>query len=872
MEKYTKKGIAQKTIIIAIVIFMMLSIIMPTISLAAEDDGVFEEIVDDTFSFAGERLGDALYGAVFRQLQALVVGIGDGTMWILNSTTEQGILNKIASAPIQTFKSPGGVAMDMINNAGLPTGTLNTVFFAEISDMFSELPEILQIPTFSVSPEKIFANQVPLLDANIINPSEDSVVSQLQNVISGWYLTFRNIAIAGLLSVLVYIAIRIMISSTATDKSRYKMMLKDWLVAFCLLFFMHYIMSFANTVTDALTRNLDVGSIVLSDVSKDDLKAKYSAVDTLDLFSSLDSLNYETVDGKQYLKLSLMEYVRFNAQTTGADDVDIMQRFGWTVMYLVLVIYTVMFLFIYIKRLVYLIFLTMIAPLVALTYPIDKVKDGSAQGFNMWLKEYISNLILQPLHLLLYYVLVSSAIGLAAEHPIYAMVVMGFMLQSEKIIRKIFGIDKASTASSLFSGAMGGAAVMQGINWLGSRAKGVAKSVAGGKSGGSDNIRMNDSRKASAGNEIKFDQGIDVLSSGKTKENENTNSTVQTNRNNRNRYEISQELLKKQMEEFDNDPRNITTTQEAIDRRNKMQEEYDALIRDDEDSNQVINTVDIPDEGTDSGTILDNKGTISDDEEEIELTDLPKYDYGELIDDDDGEYRTPKGIKGVAKTFGKYVLKDDSGKTIAKYIAGAAGAATLGTIGLAAGLASDNFGNTVKYGIGAGAVGAGLGSGAVSGSVKAYNNLEEFKDNYRKETMTKEEYQEYINKKSDAMWKTSKEIQRMYQEAFKGKKVKYNNGKTEDAWKAAMREAQKQREYGVTDDKVNIALIKDKFNGVHSDWSDKKWAYMGKLSQSVTSEKDIRNIGKRFEESNKLNKKEIKQYVDEIRKYSGRDI
>ena len=87
-----------------------------------------------------------------------------------------------------------------------------------------------------------------------------------------------------------------------------------------------------------------------------------------------------------------------------------------------------------------------------------------------------------------------------------------------------------------------------------------------------------------------------------------------------------------------------------------------------------------------------------------------------------------------------------------------------------------------------------------------------------------------------------------------------------------MREAQKQREYGVTDDKVNIALIKDKFNGVHNDWSDKKWAYMGKLSQSVTSEKDIRNIGKRFEESNKLTKKEIKQYVDDIRKYSGKDI
>ena len=38
-------------------------------------------------------------------------------------------------------------------------------------------------------------------------------------------------------------------------------------------------------------------------------------------------------------------------------------------------------------------FLTIIAPLVALTYPIDKINDGKAQAFNMWFKEYIFNLL-----------------------------------------------------------------------------------------------------------------------------------------------------------------------------------------------------------------------------------------------------------------------------------------------------------------------------------------------------------------------------------------------------------------------------------------------------------------------------------------------
>ena len=49
-------------------------------------------------------------------------------------------------------------------------------------------------------------------------------------------------------------------------------------------------------------------------------------------------------------------------------------------------------------------FLTIISPIVALTYPIDKM-DGEAKGFNMWLREFIFNALLQPLHYILYYIL-----------------------------------------------------------------------------------------------------------------------------------------------------------------------------------------------------------------------------------------------------------------------------------------------------------------------------------------------------------------------------------------------------------------------------------------------------------------------------------
>ena len=50
----------------------------------------------------------------------------------------------------------------------------------------------------------------------------ESTAKQLQSTISTWYLILRNVALVALLSVLVYVGIRIIISSSAGDKAKYK--------------------------------------------------------------------------------------------------------------------------------------------------------------------------------------------------------------------------------------------------------------------------------------------------------------------------------------------------------------------------------------------------------------------------------------------------------------------------------------------------------------------------------------------------------------------------------------------------------------------------------------------------------------------------
>ena len=302
-----------------------------------------------------------------------------------------------------------------------------------------------KIPNFLYCPENIFSNKIALLDVNFINPNTYKAVEnssgasklaqsaagskfKIRDTIASWYKAFRNIAIVGLMTVLVYLGIRIVLSSTAADKAKYKESIQDWLVALCLVFIIHFIMSGILMITSKFTEMLDA---------------------TANTKIHVNVVNGGT-NGDLKFTTNLVGYVRFKAQNSDAGDCA-----TYTIMYLALVLYTVMFTFTYFKRFLYMAFFTMIAPLVALTYPIDKVKDGKAQAFDMWFKEYTMNAIIQPVHLILYSVFVGSAIDLATRNPLYAVVALAFLTSAEKFVKKMFGLDKASTPAGLAAMAGG---------------------------------------------------------------------------------------------------------------------------------------------------------------------------------------------------------------------------------------------------------------------------------------------------------------------------------------------------------------------------------------------------------------------------------
>ena len=426
---------------------------------------------------------DGIGGLLLSPIAALIQGIGDGVNYLLQ--------RNIIGDKSDVFLNSGVFEhskMIQVLNENKPVSGVPQVDIAE--EYIETATGKYGIPNIKLTPAEIFAGNVSALDANFfktegdhnqeLGGSEKSIVEQLRDTVATWYVALRNIAIVGLLSALLYIGIRIVISSSAGDKAKYKQFFVDWVVALCLIFFLHYIMAFTMTMSETVT------DVLAGDRTN---QGRIKEV----------NIRLTETDGTTTFKDAGTE-VCFSSNFTGvarmkADYQGGTLKIGYSILYIALTVYTVYFAFVYLKRLLMLAFFTMIAPLVALTYPLDKIRDGKAQAFNYWFKEYMFYALLQPMHMLLYTVFVSSALSVAANNLLYAIVALAFIVPAEKIVKQMFGI-KGNTESTL-GGFAGGALASQAFNML---RKGPPQHKKGGGDGpkGEKGIRLDNPNKPNA--------------------------------------------------------------------------------------------------------------------------------------------------------------------------------------------------------------------------------------------------------------------------------------------------------------------------------------------------------------------------------------
>ena len=272
-----------------------------------------------------------------------------------------------------------------------------------------------------ITPFDILFNKVQLFDINFFDiktsgTEAESLVNQIRLGVAGWYYALRSISAAILLCILIYVGIRMAITTIASDKAMYKKMLVDWVASMLLLFLMHYIMIFTINVNNTIINALSAG------INSAKIEQIYEVVKTMAL-----------------------------------DPWDL-NGLAATAIYCMLVWQTLGLVFAYFNRLLKLGFLTIIAPLVTITYSLDKMGDGKAQALNNWLKEYIYTILIQPFHCVIYMSLIDIGLNVLIDNAatgddinvlaaaVISMMCVKFTKDGEQLVRKIFAFqDDGST-------------------------------------------------------------------------------------------------------------------------------------------------------------------------------------------------------------------------------------------------------------------------------------------------------------------------------------------------------------------------------------------------------------------------------------------
>lgn len=184
--------------------------------------------------------------------------------------------------------------------------------------------------------DRVIFNSVALLDVNFINPAEHSLFydsngyTAIGKSVRNVYFSGMSIGLGFFGIIVAVMAIKLAVSSIASEKAKYKEAIVHWLTALVLLFAMHYILSFVFYLNEQMVE-------VASQIVNSEIASNPSSKTVSDLG---DYFKEKAIDG-------------WNTDT-----------FIASIVYAVFVVQSLMFFYAYIKRLFYVLILAIIAPFV----------------------------------------------------------------------------------------------------------------------------------------------------------------------------------------------------------------------------------------------------------------------------------------------------------------------------------------------------------------------------------------------------------------------------------------------------------------------------------------------------------------------------
>ncbi len=238
--------------------------------------------------------------------------------------------------------------------------------------------------------------------------SNSSLTKTVRKSIAEFYIIFRIFAIALSLLVLIYVGIRMALSTIASDKVKYKKMLIAWFESIIILFMMQYIISLIFKIGELFGNIMYDIKVILGD----DASFEVDIMDTL-------TSNFMGSSGWNYALNSVIYWFLVFIQTK--------------------------FFLSYFRRLVTVGFLILISPIVTITYSIDKVGDGKAQAFSVWFSELAVNVFIQPIHALIYLVFMYTAGAIAKYSILVALLFLLSLTKVEKVVLQLFNLKNVTS-------------------------------------------------------------------------------------------------------------------------------------------------------------------------------------------------------------------------------------------------------------------------------------------------------------------------------------------------------------------------------------------------------------------------------------------
>lgn len=406
--RFVKSNVAKKLVIVLIVL-MIFNIIMPKSSKAWDLMGILNKpiyaLATGVALNVDAHIGLLLNGGVSLGFEAG----GIFCDWLSGCFSKDGVSEEL-KGEASTWVSKVFVGPDSIFSGKVRLFNANIFKVEDLKEMSSDENKDEENDLNEETVKEKVKNLVD--NAGDFNDNASTVTSngyyllvRLKQIISKIYVIMRNICATIMLAGLIYTGIKILLySNIPGKKGEWLKYLQDWCIGLILLVFSHIILIGVLEISDKLVESLSTGMWGFGGVN---WQLAYGSL------KSWDST-------EQIIYIIML----------------------WYMIYLVIV-YGIA----YFRRLMWICILIVFAPIVSVMYAFG---GQTKQIYSKWFREYVTIVLVQPFHMIVYYILVAIPLGLASDNGIgflnsfdliYALVAISFIRPAERYVRNLFGMD-----------------------------------------------------------------------------------------------------------------------------------------------------------------------------------------------------------------------------------------------------------------------------------------------------------------------------------------------------------------------------------------------------------------------------------------------